>query len=259
MVHALDRNIGRVIKQVESLGRLDNTLIMYLSDNGSCAFKRWKNIEEHPDPRDHESYRSLHSVWANVGDTPFRLFKQNGHEGGSRTHFTAFWPKVIKPGSFHREPGHIVDIMPTFLELAKGSYPMEQDGKPTPKLDGLSLVPAFKGKPRPQHDIIIAGWGEKKRSVRQGNWKIVRNGGDWELYNMAKDPSELNDLATTMPEKVNSLEALYAKWKSDRGLTDASQAGGKAKNKDSDSKNKKSERKKRNAGKKKKEAENKTR
>lgn len=223
MVHCLDRNIGRVIKKIEERGELDNTLILFLSDNGSCAFKKWKN-ELHP--TDPTSYRSLHSVWANVGDTPFRLFKQNGHEGGARTHLMAHWPKVIKQPSICRDVAHLVDFMPTFLELAGAEYPTMQDGQPTPRLDGQSLMPLFKRLKRPDHEILITGWTEKKRAIRHGDWKAVRDGKTWELYDIEKDPTELNDLASVMPDKLNSLLKLYADWRAERPYLPEKQSAG---------------------------------
>ncbi|MCF7848367.1 MAG: arylsulfatase [Kiritimatiellales bacterium] len=242
MVHCLDRNIGRVIKKIEERGELDNTLIMFLSDNGSCAFKRWKNDLHPTDPT---SYRSLHSVWANVGDTPFRLFKQNGHEGGARTHMMAHWPAVIKKPSICWDVAHLVDFMPTFLEIAGGKYPSTQDGNPTPTLDGQSLIPLFKGQKRPDHKIIITGWTEAKRAIRQGDWKLVRDGGDWELYNVEKDPTELDDLSQKMPEKVEALLNLYADWRAARPyLPERQSGGGSEKPKDKSKTGKKKKRKK---------------
>ena len=222
MVHCLDRNIGRVIDKIEKRGELDNTLIMFLSDNGSCAFKRWKNNLHPTDPT---SYRSLHSVWANVGDTPFRLFKQNGHEGGARTHLVAHWPAMIKPDSICREPAHLVDFLPTFLEIAGAKYPTTQDSKPTPELDGQSLIPLFKSKSRPPHKILITGWTENKRAIRQGDWKVVRDGKVWELYNIKQDPTELNDLSKQMPEKLKTLLKAYSDWRTARPYLPEKQKG----------------------------------
>jgi len=226
MVHCMDRNIGRIIRKIEEMGELENTLIIFLSDNGSCPFKRWKNDRHPTDPM---SYRSLHAVWANVGNTPFRLFKQNGHEGGCRTHLLAHWPAVIKKPSICWDVVHLVDFMPTFLEIAGAEYPAQQDGRPTPKLDGQSLMPLFRGQKRPDHKILITGWTEAKRAIRQGDWKLVRNGGDWELYNIEKDPTELNDLAQKMPEKVEYLLKLYADWRAERPYLPEKQSGRESK------------------------------
>ena len=214
MVHCLDRNIGRIVDEIESQGELDNTLILFLSDNGGCGIpgktKNWLH------PTDPESWRSPHAVWGMVSGTPFRRFKQAGHEGGARTHLLAHWPLKIKPNQICHSVAHLVDFMPTFLEMAEAEYPATQDGKPTPNLDGLSLVPLFEGKERPDHDILITGWTENKRAIRQGNWKLVKEDKDWKLFNMSDDPTELNDLAKQMPEKVESLHKAYADWRASR-------------------------------------------
>ncbi|MBF0196312.1 MAG: arylsulfatase [Planctomycetes bacterium] len=214
MVHCLDRNIGRLITKLEEMNELDNTLIMFLSDNGSCAYDKNRNSLPPGDPK---SFRTLSSAWANVGNTPFRYFKQYGHEGGSKTHLIAHWPDVINPKSICRDITHVVDFMPTFLDMAGGTYPEVVDGKPTPLLDGTSMLPLFQGKSRPVPDMIISGWTESKRMIRQGDWKLVKpEGGGWELYNLEKDVTELNDLAKKMPEKCKHLLDLYAKWRAAR-------------------------------------------
>ncbi len=214
MVHALDRSIGRIVDKIESRGELDNTLILFLSDNGGCGIpgktKNWLH------PTDPESWRSPHAVWGEVSGTPFRKFKQAGNEGGARTHLMAHWPAKIAPNQICHEVAHLVDFMPTFLEVAKAKYPKKQDGKPTPKLDGLSLMPLFEGKDRPDHELLITGWTESKRAIRQGDWKLVNEGKNWKLFNMASDPTELNDLAKQMPEKAESLHKAYADWRAAR-------------------------------------------
>ncbi len=222
MVHCLDRSVGRLVDKLEAIGERNNTLIMFLSDNGSCAFLRGQN-ELHP--TDPKSYRSLNPMWACVGDTPFRLFKQNGHAGGSRTHLMASWPGVIRPGSIYREPAHVVDFMPTFLELAGSQYPKSFEGEPTPKLDGMSLVPVFENGTRPEHEILVSGWLEGKRMIRQGDWKAVTAGRKWELFNIRKDPTELNDLSEAMPEKMQQLRQGYADWRAERPYLPDSQKG----------------------------------
>ncbi len=223
MVHCLDRNVGRVLDKLERMGELDNTLVMFLSDNGSCPFDR--NQSDIP-PGGPKSYRTISSAWANVGNTPFRYFKQNGHQGGAITHFMAHWPDVIKPGSICRETGHLVDIMPTMLELAGAKYPERADGKATPKLDGMSLVPLFKGKTRADHKLLVSGWTESKRMLRRGNFKAVTvSGGPWELYDMRYDQTELNDLSQRMPEKLEELLDAYEKWRAERPYLPRTQGG----------------------------------
>ena len=207
MIDCMDQNIGRVIKKLEDMGTLDNTLIMFFSDNGSCPYDSNKDFSIPPGGPD--SYRTLCAAWANVGNTPFRFYKQFGHEGGCRTHFIAHWPKAIKP-SLCDQPAHLVDIYPTLLELAGGEYPESVDSKPIPKLDGASLVPLFKGETREEPELIISGYSEKFRMVRSGDWKIVKaNNEDWQLYNMKDDPTELNDLAGKRPQEVTKLVKRY--------------------------------------------------
>jgi arylsulfatase A-like enzyme len=213
MIHCLDRSVGRLVDKIAELGDRDNTLILFLSDNGACPFPRDKNKLPPTDP---QSYRSINPMWACVGNTPYRLFKRNGHAGGCRTHLIANWPGRIESGVIYREPVHVVDFMPTLLELADSEYPEVFQGQPTPKLDGLSLTPVFRGESRPAHEILVSGWMESKRMIRQGDWKAVIAGKEWELYNITKDPTELDDLAQAMPEKLMQLRESYAQWRAQR-------------------------------------------
>ncbi|MBW8035761.1 MAG: arylsulfatase [Planctomycetes bacterium] len=210
MVDRMDQGIGRVLEKLKEIGVAENTLVMFFSDNGSCPYDSNKDFSVPPGGAD--SYRTLCAAWANVGDTPFRYYKQYGHEGGCRTHFIARWPKSIKPGIV-KEPGHLVDIYPTMLEMAGAEYPTSVDQSRTPSLDGSSLMPLFRGKTRSHPEIIIAGHGEEFRMVRCGDWKIVKvNNGDWQLYDIKDDPTELKDMSIAMPEKVEELAGRYKKW-----------------------------------------------
>lgn len=210
MIDRMDQNIGRILEKLEDIRERDNTLILFFTDNGSCPYDSNRDFSIPPGPA--AGYRTLSAAWALVGDTPFRYYKQYGHEGGSHTHFIANWPGVIEPG-INSSPAHLTDFYPTLLELAGTGYPDTLDGKPTPTLDGESLVPLFKGKDRPEPDIIISGFGERFRMVRIGDWKIVKvNGEDWELYNLAEDPTELNNLAGRNPSKVRELVDAYKKY-----------------------------------------------
>jgi len=206
----MDQNIGRILKKLDEIGVSDNTLVMYFSDNGSCPYDSNKDFSIPPGGP--ASYRSLCAAWANLGDTPFRFYKQYGHEGGSHTHFIAHWPEVIKPGLCH-QPAHLVDIYPTMLELAQKKYPSNSEGIPTPSLDGASLIPLFKGKSRKEPEIIVSGFSDRFRMVRFGDWKIVKvNKGPWELYNLRQDPTELDNLAEKMPDKLEKLVRQYEIW-----------------------------------------------
>ena len=201
MVHCMDRNIGRVMDRLEKHGLTENTLVMYLSDNGSCPYDSNRNFDMPPGPRD--SYRTLCAAWANAGNTPFRYFKQYGHEGGGHTHFIARWPEVIAArGGITPQPAHLVDIMPTLLELARADMSRY-------RFHGQSLSPIFEGKKRAQSEYILSGL-EKFRMFRQGDWKLVRvNGEAWELYDLSVDPTELNNVALEHPERLERMIEAY--------------------------------------------------
>jgi arylsulfatase len=208
IIDRMDQNIGRVLKKLEDNGKLENTIIMYLNDNGSCPFYTNKIQDVPPGPAN--SYWSLRTAWSNLGNTPFRQHKQCGLEGGSHTPFIAYWPGKIAPNTITDQVGHVVDIAPTFLDLLNIHYPDSIQGHATLPLHGSSLLPVFMGEQRKEPDYFISGM-DKFRMFRSGDYKIVRmNGGTWELYNMISDPSELVNLADTMPEKVNELSEFYA-------------------------------------------------
>ena len=200
-IDRMDQNIGRVLERLEKAGELDNTLIMYFTDNGSCPFDSNVDFDIPPGPA--ESYRCLSPPWANVGNTPFRLYKQNGHEGGSNTHCIAHWPDVIEPQRITNQVGHVADLFPTFLEMASIDYPAEYNDRKTLALDGQSLMPIFNGEERPATTHLISGHTERFRSYRTGDWKLVKQNGEvWELYNLKDDPTELTDLSITHPDQL---------------------------------------------------------
>ncbi|WP_282134026.1 arylsulfatase [Seonamhaeicola maritimus] len=208
IVDRMDQNIGRVLNKLEKEGKLENTLIMFLIDNGSCPFYTNKVTDVPPGPAN--SYWSLRTTWANLGNTPYRQYKQAGHEGGSHTPFIAYWPNKIKPNTITNQPGHVVDMLPTFLDVLDLDYPKTIEGHPTIPFHGQSLLPVFKGKKRKEPDYFISGM-KNYRMFRRGDFKIVQmNGGIWELYNIKKDPTELVNLAHTNPEKVKELADYFA-------------------------------------------------
>ena len=213
IIDRMDQNIGRVLDRLEAAGELDNTLILFFTDNGSCPFD--SNVDFNVPPGPAEGYRCLAPTWANVGNTPFRLYKQNGHEGGANTHFIAHWPDKIQPGQITSQPGHVVDLFPTFMELAGISYPETYKGTPTLALEGQSLLPILEGRERAEPEYFISGNLERFRMFRAGKWKIVRQNWsekkptDWELYDMEADPTEMKDLASSMPEKLEELVGKY--------------------------------------------------
>lgn len=210
MIDRMDQNIGRVVDYLEQKNVLDNTLILFLTDNGSCPYD--SNVDFNIPPGPAESYRCLRPAWANVGNTPYRFYKQYGHEGGCNTHFIAHWPTTIKPNQITDQVGHVVDLYPTFLELAGINYPETYNDRPTLPLHGQSLLPIFKGQKREEPEFFMSGL-EKFRMYRRGDWKIVKvNDGEWELYNLHNDPTELVNLAVDAPERLLELSQKYAEF-----------------------------------------------
>ena len=210
MIDRVDQNIGRLMKKLRQLGEDDNTLIMFLTDNGGCP----ETPDTTPDipPGPVEGYRTVGPEWANASNTPYRKYKSTDHEGGQCTPFIANWPGVIKPGTFTQQFGHIIDVMATMMELSGADYPRTLDGRKLKPMAGKSLVPIFKGKQRKGHDVVCWQFG-KAKAIRTGDWKLVKLGEtDWELYNLKEDRTELNDLAARYPEKVEKMTKMWEAW-----------------------------------------------
>jgi len=252
MIDNMDRGIGRIAAELKRRGKLDNTLIFYLQDNGGChESKGRKPRGKHttrpdappydPTPSDKpqlsgtpnrtrdgypvvmgpgimpgpaDTYTAYGRSWANVSNTPFRMFKHWVHEGGISTPLIAHWPAGIQArGELRHQLSHIIDIMHTCVDVAGARYPTEHNGKPIQPMEGISLVPAFAGRNIPRGPLV---WEHmRNRAIRVENWKLVsktagnRQPGAWELYDMAADRSELNDLAQQHPERVKELAALW--------------------------------------------------
>jgi arylsulfatase A-like enzyme len=203
-VDAMDRGVGRIVECLKNHGIFDDTLILFLSDNGGCHEEiHWKSHDPASFGTD-DSFESYGRGWANVSNTPFRLFKSWVHEGGIATPLIAHWPNGISArGALDPQPGHITDIMPTCLELAQARY--RSDHEHLPDLVGKSLVPSFSGGNNERGCIF---WEhEGNRALRKGRWKLVAKGvaGPWELYDMVVDRSEQNNLASKHQDIVNEL------------------------------------------------------
>jgi len=250
MIDNMDQNIGRIVEELKANGQLDNTLILFLQDNGGCAEEtgtlgpartvpgpkekshkmapnEWQtSVIPHytrdgrplrwgwgvkPGPDD--TFIACGSEWAFVSNTPFRMFKHWVHEGGISTPLIAHWPDgITSQEDFHREPCHLIDIMATCVDVGNANYPAEYKGNKITPLEGRSLGPIFKGQKTEQRNIF---WEhEGNRAVRQGRWKLVsrRIKGKWELYNMDEDRTERHDRAEEHPEKVKELAELWEKW-----------------------------------------------
>ncbi|RZF60362.1 arylsulfatase [Sphingobacterium corticibacterium] len=231
MVDCLDQNVGKLIDQLKKSGELENTFIMFLSDNGASperpeAFgpgydrsgttrngeKVSFSVNKDVLPGSQKTHMGIGQQWANAINTPFRYWKAKEHEGGINTPFIAYWPQGINSiNKFNRVPAHIIDLMATCIEVSGASYPQTFDGNTITPSPGKSLIPVLNGKITKQlHDELF--WEHNgAAALRQGDWKIVRLGGkaDWELYNLAVDRTEINNLAKKFPNKVDQMQE---KW-----------------------------------------------
>ncbi|MEN6346482.1 MAG: arylsulfatase [Armatimonadia bacterium] len=214
-IDRMDYNIGRVMAQVRSAGVEEDTLVMFLADNGGCA-ERIERGEKGAVTGTADSYVSYGLPWANASNTPFRLYKHWVHEGGISSPFIAYWPSVIRNhgGILRNQFGHLVDVMATCVDVSGAEYPTTYKGKPIQPMEGRSLTHLLRGqqRERPLHDVMC--WEhEGNKAVRKGRWKLVsRYPARWELYDMAEDRTEMRDLADRCPEKVREMVGDYEDW-----------------------------------------------
>lgn len=212
MIDRMDREIGRVLAQVKAMGQMENTLILFLSDNGASAeiMVRGDGNDLTAPMGSAGSYLCLGPGWANVSNVPFRRFKIWTHEGGTSTPLIAHWPKGITArGELRHDPGHVVDLLPTILDVA--GAPCDKVSADAPAFPGRSLVPAFARDGAVSHDYLFFHH-EGNRGLRQGNLKLVSSKNDdqvWELYDCATDRSEQHNLAPQMPDKARAMEARW--------------------------------------------------
>ena len=225
MVSRMDAGVGRVVDKLKAMNLLDDTLVLFLSDNGASpeayetsGFDRpaetrdGRKVHYPPDksvpPGRDDTFFGIGPAWANVANTPFRYWKAEPYEGGMRTPMIAHWPRgmTTAPGSTTDQVGHVIDFMPTCLELAGAG-----EGK-APRTEGRSLVPILSGGRRAGHDALA--WEHfGGRALRKGDWKVVaRSGKPWELYDLSRDPTELNDLASSQGGRVKGMSAEWEQW-----------------------------------------------
>jgi arylsulfatase A-like enzyme len=203
LIERLDREVGRLLRDLESNGESRNTLILFFSDNGACPYDR-RTVGRDREPYEPGAKWSDSTGWAWVRNTPFRYYKQNQFEGGIATPAIAHWPAGLKtqPGARVHTPAHLVDILPTLAEIAGAPVPTTWPGRELSPLAGVSLVPIFNAAPLPARPPIHLLFGSD-RGLRDGDWKIVSfRGQPWELYDIARDRTELHDLAGDHPEIV---------------------------------------------------------
>jgi len=212
MVDRMDREIGRVIDQLEQMGALENTLILFASDNGASAeiMVRGDGHDPQAAPGSGATFLCLGPGWSSAANTPFRRHKTWVHEGGISTPLIAHWPKGIRArGELRRTPTHLIDIVPTVLELAGGEPPKTWQGQAVPPPPGRSLAPLFAADGAWRHDDL---WWchDGHRALRAGDWKIVADrDAPWELYDLGKDRGESNNLADKHPDKVRELQSRW--------------------------------------------------
>lgn len=227
MVDIMDRNIGRVLETLRGNGELNNTFIVFLSDNGACAewhefgFDGKSGTEAHLHTGAEldamglpGTYHHYGTGWANACCTPLTLYKHFAHEGGISTPCIISWGgRVKRPGSIVHQPAQFVDIMATCCELAGTEYPAEYRGRAIQPLEGVSLLPVVAGRSLPRRMIFAEHEGN--RMVRSGKWKLVSansRGDVWELYDISRDRTECHDLSERHPRKVRKLESAYFEW-----------------------------------------------
>jgi len=237
-IDRMDQGIGRILVALEETGQFENTVIIFLSDNGGCAedipegvsarelvdelmiakattrtgepvrFGNYPSIM----PGGEDTYQSYGTAWANLSNSPFRLYKHWVHEGGIATPLIVHWPDGIKDGgSLRHHPGQLPDIMATVLDIAGAKYPDTYDDNEIAPCEGESLVPSFSADSLDRGPLF---WEhEGNAAVRVGKWKLVRKyPGPWELYDMEVDRTEMHDLAAKYPEMVTDMQEKYELW-----------------------------------------------
>jgi arylsulfatase len=215
MIDTMDRSVGMLVEGLRERGQFDNTLILFVSDNGGNAESGPNGRYEGTNPGDAHSNVFLGQNWATLNNTPFRKWKHFVHEGGSATPLIAHWPRGIaesQRGRLVHEPGHVIDLMPTVVDAAAARYPAEFGGNVIEPMEGVSLKPALSGRPLARSQPIFFNH-EDNRAVRDGQWKLVALAGEpWELYDVESDRTELHNLAVQHPDRVAKMAVDYEAW-----------------------------------------------
>ncbi len=213
VVAHLDTAVGRLVEALRQRGQLDNTLILFLSDNGGNAENGPNGLALGKILGSRDSNVFCGQSWATLENTPFRLYKHYNHEGGISTPLVVHWPaRIHNGGQLRSQPGHLIDLMATCVDVAGATYPREFHGRQILPMEGRSLLPAFDNKPV-ERDALF--WEhEGNAAIRVGDWKLVRLGyeGPWELYNLKTDRTELHNLAPADPDRAKALLAQWRAW-----------------------------------------------
>ncbi|MFI3249075.1 MAG: arylsulfatase [Rikenellaceae bacterium] len=220
MIDNMDRGIGEILDVVEKRGEMDNTIILFLQDNGACAEdlsgpyaqKYMGDVKQVEFDGSINTFVSYEKNWANVSNTPFRLYKKNSHEGGIATPLIVHWGDGLKArNKIVDEPSHLIDIMATCIDVSGATYPTTYDGGEIRPMEGRSLIPICEGEAVSERPLFFAHGG--KNGVRCGDWKIAcEQNKPWELYHISEDRAELNNLASKYPERVEELKKMWNEW-----------------------------------------------
>lgn len=254
MIDCEDQGIGRIVDELKSTGKYENTLILFLQDNGGCAEPMGRGVKSpasanrgeapslapladqylQPDmipkqtrdgypmrqgygvlPGAADTYMGYGRAWANASNTPFREYKHWVHEGGISTPLIAHWPAGIgepRSGELESQPAHLIDLMPTILQIAGAEYPQTHRGNEIKPVEGISLVPMLAGYEAKRPAPLF--WEhEGNRAVRDGKWKLVsKHRGKWELYDMDADRTEMRDLSDDQPERLAEMSRQWQAW-----------------------------------------------
>jgi arylsulfatase A-like enzyme len=213
MIDSMDQNIGKLIASLKDSGQSENTVVFFLSDNGGCAEEPGGRDPKKRNAGPIDDYVAVGPAWGWAQNAPFKRYKSWVHEGGISTPMIAWWPGQIKPNVFNRNPAHIIDFLPTFLELAGTDYPKKYNGNDILPVEGKSIVPLLKGKSRAGHKQLAWYWAGN-RALREGDMKVVWEGRKkkWELYNINKDRCEMNDLSADQSKLTNRLADDWYTW-----------------------------------------------
>ena len=232
MVDRMDQDIGRLTADLRAKGELDNTLIMFLSDNGACA--EWDpfgfDVGSSPNNVLHVgedlarmgsrgTYHSVGSAWANASNTPWRMYKHYSHEGGISAPCVVHWPAGFRRrNAIERAPTHLIDLMPTIVQACGAQYPQRVGSREILPMAGRSFIPALRGERMPERTLYFEHEGT--RAVREGRYKLTALRGEaWKLYDMEHDRTELQDLAASQPQRVESLAKKWDKWAAENNVT----------------------------------------
>ena len=239
-VAAIDDGVGRLLQKLNDAGKADNTLVLFLSDNGAApdgglapstsgfgfapnsnnadwrkdgvAIRPGSGPDTPPGP--HDTFAAYGLAWANASNTPLRGTKLEAYEGGIRTPLVIRWPAVVRErGAITSQPGHVIDFMATCLDVANASYPAEFQGRKPLPVEGKSLLPIFRGDQRDAHEELC--WSVPRHdAIRMGRWKAIRpkQAAPWQLFDLEADGTETLDLAEREPERVKEMTARFEAW-----------------------------------------------